>query len=58
MSFADVENHPACDAIMPLARVGVMQGKGEGCFDPDAPVKRSEAASMLARCVLPEQRLR
>ncbi len=58
VSFADVENHPACDAIMLLARAGVMQGKGEGCFDPDAPVKRSEAASMLARCVLPEQRLR
>ena len=42
---------------MLLARAGVMEGKGEGRFDPNAQVKRCEAAAMLARCVRTEQRI-
>lgn len=58
-AFADLdESHPAYGAVMILVRAGVMQGKGEGRFDPDARVKRSEAAAMLSRCVRPELRLR
>lgn len=45
------------DDILWMARAGIMQGKGEGVFDPDAPVKRSEAAAMLSRCVQPELRI-
>lgn len=56
--FADIdEAHPAYAAIMLLSRAGVMEGKGEGRFDPDAQVKRCEAAAMLARCVRTEQRI-
>ena len=51
------ENYPAYHAVMTLVRAGVMQGKGEGRFDPDAQVKRCEAAAMLARCVRTEQRI-
>lgn len=59
ITFTDLdEGHPAYAAVMALARAGVMQGKGEGRFDPDAPVKRCEAAAMLSRCVLPDQRIR
>lgn len=56
--FTDVdEDHPSYTAIMTLSRAGIIQGKGAGRFDPDAQVKRSEAAAMLARCVRPEQRI-
>lgn len=56
--FTDVdEAHLSYAAIMTLSRAGIMQGKGGSRFDPDAPVKRSEAAAMLARCVRPEQRI-
>ncbi len=57
--FADLDHpHPAYNAIMLLAKAGVMRGKGEGRFDADAQVKRCEAAAMLARCVWPSLRLR
>lgn len=52
------ESHPAYSAMMTLVRAGIMQGKGEGRFDPTSPVKRSETAAMLARCVRPAQRVR
>ena len=59
VSFTDVDEiHPSYAAIMTLSRAGVMQGKGKGHFDPDAPVKRGEAAAMLSRCVRPGHRLR
>ena len=58
LSFTDVtEAHPDYEAIITLARAGVMQGRGEGIFDPDSPVKRCEAAAMLSRCIRPEQRI-
>lgn len=59
MAFSDVSDsdyHYA--AIMSMARAGVMQGRGEGKFDPDASVLRSEAAAMLSRAVRPELRLK
>lgn len=56
--FVDIdETHSAYDAIMLLARAGVMEGKGNGVFDPDAQVKRCEAAAMLSRSVQPGQRV-
>lgn len=56
--FVDIdETHSAYDAVMLLARAGVMEGKGEGIFDPDAQVKRCEAAAMLVRSVRPSQRV-
>lgn len=59
VTLADLdESHPAYDAIMALARAGVLRGRGEGRFEPNATAVRSEAAAMLSRCVLPELRTR
>jgi hypothetical protein len=56
--FTDVtEAHPDYACIMNLARAGIMGGKGEGIFDPAAPVLRCEAAAMLSRAALPSLRL-
>ncbi len=56
--FTDVtEAHRDYVGIMSLARAGIMGGKGDGVFDPDAPVLRSEAAAMLSRAAQPALRL-
>lgn len=56
--FTDVtEAHQDYAGIMTLARAGIMGGKGDGVFDPDAPVLRCEAAAMLSRAARPALRL-
>ncbi|MDE7004245.1 MAG: S-layer homology domain-containing protein [Oscillospiraceae bacterium] len=56
--FTDVtEAHRDYACIMDLVRAGIMGGKGDGIFDPDAPVLRCEAAAMLSRAALPSLRL-
>lgn len=56
--FTDVtEAHRDYACIMDLARAGIMGGKGDGIFDPDASVLRCEAAAMLSRAALPSLRL-
>lgn len=58
MRFTDVtEAHRDYAVIMTLVRAGIMGGKGDGIFDPEAPVLRSEAAAMLSRAALPALRL-
>lgn len=42
---------------MTLAGTGIVQGKGGGIFDPDAPVRRCEVAAMLSRCIQLELRM-
>ena len=52
--FTDVtEAHRDYAGIMALARAGIMGGKGDGVFDPDAPVLRCEAAATLSRAARP-----
>lgn len=46
------------DAVIWMAQAGIVAGKDDGTFDPDAPVKRCEAAAMLTRCAYPELRVR
>lgn len=61
ISFSDVSEatHGTVHrAVMTLARAGVMQGKGEGLFDPEGTVLRCEAAAMLSRAVLPSLRVK
>lgn len=41
-----------------MAQAGIVAGKDDGTFDPDAPVKRCEVAAMLTRCAYPELRVR
>lgn len=40
-----------------MAEAGIVQGRGGGLFDPDAPVTRCEATAMLSRCAYPGLRL-
>lgn len=60
ISFSDVttvNTSRLSKCVMWMAEAGIMQGKGNGRFDPNAPVLRGEAAAMLSRCVQPELRL-
>ncbi|WP_178024383.1 leucine-rich repeat protein [uncultured Paenibacillus sp.] len=47
--FPDMEDHWAADNIRLFARLGIVQGYGDGTFKPDANVTRGEFASMLVR---------
>jgi hypothetical protein len=48
--FNDLDNAAfAKDKIEILASKGIISGKGEGIFDPDAPITRAETAALIAR---------
>ena len=47
---------PYADEILTLYRAGVLTGAGGGMFYPSNDISRSEAAAILARIILPEQR--
>lgn len=47
--FSDTAGHWAEDDIAAAAAAGLVQGRGEGVFAPDAPVTRQELAVMLHR---------
>ncbi len=46
-AFTDVEGHWAQDYVTKLKVKGVVEGKTDGSFDPDAPVTRAEALKMM-----------
>lgn len=48
-SFSDTAGHWAEDDIAAAAAAGLVQGRGDGIFAPDAPVTRQELAVMLHR---------
>ena len=48
VSFTDCED----EAVLRCASLGIVNGIGGGRFDPDAPIRRQEAASMLHRLAL------
>ena len=48
VSFTDCED----EAVLRCASMGIVNGIGGGRFDPDAPIRRQEAASMLHRLAL------
>ncbi len=57
--FSDMEEtHPAFSAALTMARAGIIQGRGNGRFEPEATIMRCEAAAMLSRCAWPELRIR
>lgn len=59
LEFSDIVDPGVVNAgIVFLARAGVIQGKGEGVFDPTGSVLRSEAAAMLSRAVQPALRVK
>ncbi|RIX51249.1 hypothetical protein D3P08_17425 [Paenibacillus nanensis] len=50
-SFNDIENSFAKDAINELVEKGILNGKGEGTFDPTANIKRQDFAIILAKAL-------
>jgi hypothetical protein len=50
-TFADVQNHESKAAIEALAARGVISGKSDASFDPDAGVTRAEFAAIVARAL-------
>ena len=47
--FDDVEPYGGAAYINFAYLLGIVQGKGEGRYDPDGPITRQEAAALLAR---------
>jgi hypothetical protein len=47
-AFSDVDE-PHAESIRRLAAAGIVEGKGDGRFDPAAPVTRAQLASLLVR---------
>lgn len=60
LEFDDLKQHWAQDAIILLARHGIVYGYADGSFRPNAPITREEMVVMLMRLMniekLPEQR--
>lgn len=51
-TFADVdETSTAYEAVEVLAALGILTGKDEGNFDPEANIKRSEFAAVICRAM-------
>lgn len=55
-TFADIQGHPAQDAIEALASRGIISGMGEDLFSPDETMTRAQFASIMVRALgLPMQ---
>ena len=52
-TFSDIESLPndVRKAILALAEMGVLQGRGDGTFDPTASVTRAQAAEIITRAL-------
>ncbi|KEO81997.1 S-layer homology domain-containing protein [Tumebacillus flagellatus] len=48
-TFTDIANSYAKQQIEMLAQKGIVSGKGQGLYDPTAPITREEFATMLGR---------
>ncbi|WP_052675760.1 S-layer homology domain-containing protein [Paenibacillus sp. IHBB 10380] len=48
-SFKDVENSPYRKDIQAAVESGLLQGTGEGLFNPDRPIRREESAAIVFR---------
>lgn len=48
-TFSDIENSEHKYYIQCANSMSIVYGKGEGIFDPDVPITREEAATMLLR---------
>lgn len=48
-AFADTENHWGKSYILPLAELSIINGKGEGTFDPDGQITRAEFLTLTLK---------
>ncbi|MDD3347208.1 S-layer homology domain-containing protein [Oscillibacter sp.] len=51
ITFDDVQGHANQEAVEAMAARGVINGRSDGRFDPDAPVTRGEFAVMMVRAL-------
>ncbi|WP_256252839.1 S8 family serine peptidase [Paenibacillus sp. UNC496MF] len=51
--FRDIGGHWAGSAVAALRQRGIVGGSGDYRFEPDRPVSRAEAVSMLTRAIAP-----
>jgi len=49
--FKDIAGHWAQGNIEHLAQIGIVRGREDGTFAPDAPITRAEAAAILDRAI-------
>ena len=49
MTFSDIANHENKTAVETLASYGIITGRGDGTFDPNATMSRSEFAAIVVR---------
>lgn len=47
--FYDIDGHPDQDAIEALASRGIINGRGDGSFDPDATMTRAEFCTIVVK---------
>ena len=45
--FTDIDNHWAKDSILKVFGLGWTKGRGDGTFDPDAPITRAEVMQII-----------
>ena len=50
-AFRDMAGHANETAVRALAREGILSGRGDGTFDPDATMTRAEFAAMIVRAI-------
>lgn len=48
-AFSDIETYPCADQINMACRLGIVKGRGDGRYDPEATITRQEAATLLGR---------
>lgn len=48
-SFADVESHWGKPYILPMAQIGIINGKSENAFDPDGQITRAEFLTLALK---------
>jgi hypothetical protein len=58
VSFQDINNHWARDAILRMALQGILRGFGDGSFRPEQPLQKEEALAILVRLAGQSQRAR
>lgn len=51
VAFRDLAGHENRAAVMALAREGIISGRGDGTFDPDATMTRAEFAALIVRAI-------
>ncbi|MFN7161256.1 MAG: S-layer homology domain-containing protein [Candidatus Gracilibacteria bacterium] len=55
ITFTDISNNFAADAIVKLAEMGIVQGRSQGRFEPNETLNRAEAVKLAVKTFMPEE---